>query len=115
MTSLQYVRQRGPQEEKADALATLEAAAGRGEGPDTFKADDVLWAVGGDQAVIDRLAATAAAAREERARRYREQHAREELRHMTDAVLAEWQAAEQAERRERAETEARRRLEAANA
>lgn len=111
MSSLQYVRRRTPQEEKADALATLEAAARQGDGPDKFKRDDVLWAVGGDEAEVTRLAAIAADAREERGRRIREQKAHDELRRMTDAVLAEWHQQAERDLRERAEAEARRRLE----
>jgi hypothetical protein len=108
--SVEYVRQRTPAEEKADAVARLEAAARNGEGPETFKREDVLWALGGDQAAVDRLAATAAAARDERARALREQKQREELRAATHRILEQWDAAEKAERYARAETLAREEL-----
>jgi hypothetical protein len=110
MSNFQYVRQRSASEERADALATLEAAARQGEDPSRFKADDVLWAVGGDQAAVNRLAAIAAEAREERGRRIREQKQRDELRHATQKILDRWDEEERTARYAKAEALAREEL-----
>jgi hypothetical protein len=103
--SIESVRQ-----EKAKALATLEQAARRGDGPNKFKRDDVMFAVNGDPAKIDELTAIAESARADQRERVRRLAEKDDLRAATNRVLAEWETAERAERRARAEAEAKKRL-----
>ena len=110
MSGLEYVRKRTPTEEKADAVRTVEQAARRGDDPrQHYRHDELIWCLG-CEAEIDRIAAVAAEAREQRARAAREQQAAAQLRAATYRILEQWDSEEKAARYARAETLAREEL-----
>jgi hypothetical protein len=116
MSSLEYVRQATPADERERAREKVAAAARRGEDPrSTFPLADLEWAFRGCEDELAQLGSIAEQERTARARRIRERDAADELRDETNRVLKQWDIAEQAERRAKAEAEARQRIAKRNA